>query len=113
MRCGDEKSFSGFEICSKDELAEKAQDIEVTIPVKKGQEALYNLDPGSFFENRFWGRRPDVIAIKEHMQIVYTLELNQSTDRDEDFIESKEAEANEQHKSIIGRAQSCCSKVGI
>jgi len=100
-------------ICSKEELAEKAQDIEVTIPVKKGQEALYNLDPGSFFENRFWGRRPDVIAIKEHMQIVYTLELNQSTDRDEDFIESKEAEANEQHKSIIGRAQSCCSKVGI
>ena len=46
-------------ICSKEELAEKAQDIEVTIPVKKCQEAQYNLDSGSFFSNCFWGRRPD------------------------------------------------------
>jgi len=29
------------------QLAEKAQEIEVTIPVKKRQEARYNLDPGS------------------------------------------------------------------
>jgi len=36
-------------ICSMKELAEKAQDIEVTIPVKKSQETRYNLDPGSFF----------------------------------------------------------------
>ena len=46
-------------ICSKEELAEKAQDIKVTIPVKKSQETRYNIDPGSFFANRFWGRRPD------------------------------------------------------
>jgi len=44
-------------ICSKKDLMEKAQDIEVTIPVKKSQETRYNLDPGSFFVNRFWGRR--------------------------------------------------------
>jgi len=43
-------------ICIKEDLAEKAQDIEVTIPVKKSQETQYNLDPGSFFVNRFWGR---------------------------------------------------------
>ena len=49
-------------IFSKEELAEKAQDIEVTILVKKSQETWYNLDPGSFFENRFWGRRPDGVA---------------------------------------------------
>jgi len=36
-------------ICSKEDLAEKAQDIEVTIPVKKSQEARYNLDPESCF----------------------------------------------------------------
>ena len=36
-------------ICSKEELVEKAQDIEVTIPVKKRKEAQYNLNPGSFF----------------------------------------------------------------
>jgi len=35
-------------IYSKEELAQKSQDIEVTIPVKKSQEARYNLDPGSF-----------------------------------------------------------------
>ena len=29
-------------ICSKEELAEKAQDIEVTIPVTKNQETRYN-----------------------------------------------------------------------
>jgi hypothetical protein len=34
-------------ICSKEELEEKAHDIEATIPVKKGQEARCNLDPGS------------------------------------------------------------------
>jgi len=43
-------------IRSKEELAEKAQDIEVTIPVKKSQEARYNLDPTSFFVNRFLGQ---------------------------------------------------------
>ena len=40
-------------IYSKEELAEKAQDIEVTIPVKKSQETRYNLDPGSCFINCF------------------------------------------------------------
>jgi len=40
-------------ICSKEELAEKSQDMEVTKPVKKSQETQYNLDPGSFFVNRF------------------------------------------------------------
>jgi len=45
-------------ICSKEELAEKAQDIEVTMPVEKSQEAWYKFDSGSFFVNRFWGR-PD------------------------------------------------------
>jgi len=67
-------------ICSKKELAEKAQDIEVTIPVKKSQETRYNLDPGSFFVNRFWGRRPDGVAINEALKIVYILEFKQSTE---------------------------------
>jgi hypothetical protein len=44
----------------------------VTIPVKKSQEARYNLDPGSFFAKRFGGKRPDGVAINETMQIAYT-----------------------------------------
>ena len=89
-------------ICSKKELAEKAQDIEVTIPVKKSQEARYNLNPGSFFVNRLWGRQPDGVAINEALKIVYILEFKRSTGRDEGFLEVKDAEANEQLKSIIG-----------
>ena len=100
-------------ICSKEELAEKAQDIEVTITVKKSQETRYNLDPGSFFVNRFWGRRPDGVRINEPLKIVYILEFNRSTDRDERLLEEKDAETNEQHKSIIWCAQSYCSGVGI
>ena len=89
-------------ICSKEGLVEKAQDIEATVPVKKSQDARYNLDPGSFFENRFWGRRPDGVAINEALQIVYILDSKRSTGRDEGFLEVKEAESNERHKSIIG-----------
>jgi len=42
-----------------------------------------------------WGRN------HETLQIVYILEFKQSTDRDRKFLEVKEAEANEQHKSVI------------
>jgi len=35
------------------------------------------------------------------MKIVYMLEFKRSTDRDEEFLEVKDTEANEQHKSII------------
>jgi len=40
-------------ICRKEDLAEKAQDTEVTIPVNKSQEIRYKFDPVSFFVNRF------------------------------------------------------------
>jgi len=63
-------------ICSKEELAEKAQDTEVTISFKKNQETRYNLEPGSFFENRFWVRRPDGVTINGALQIVYILDSN-------------------------------------
>jgi len=70
-------------ICSKEELAEKAQDTEVTIPVKKSQETRYNFNPGSFFVNCFWGRRLDgvTVAINDALKIVYILEFQWSTDR--------------------------------
>jgi len=97
-------------ICRKEELAEKAHNIEVTMPVKKSQEARYNLDPESFFVNRFWGRRLDGVAINEALLIVYILEFKRSTDRDEGFLEVKEAEANEQHESVIGALKAAAPK---
>ena len=57
-------------IYNKEDLTEKAQDIEVTKSVKKSQEARYNLD---FFVNRFWGRRPNGVAINEALKIGYFL----------------------------------------
>ena len=48
----------------------------------------------------FWGRRPYGVAIKETLLVVYTLESELSTDRDEGFLEEKEADANERHKKI-------------
>jgi len=84
-------------ICSKEDPTEKA----VTIPVKKSQETLYDFDPESFFVNCFWDKRPDGVAIKEALQIGYILEFKRSTDREEGFLEVKEAEANKQHKRII------------
>jgi len=74
----------------------------VTIPVKESKLTRDNLDPGSFFVNRFWDRRPDGVAINVALKIVYILEFKRSTDRDERFLEVKDAEANEQHNSIIG-----------
>jgi len=99
-------------ICSKEDLAEKAQDIEVTVPVRKSQEAEYNLDQVSVFENRCWGRRPDGVAINEDMQIVYILEFKRSTDKDKEFLEVKDAEANELHKSIISALKAAAPTSG-
>jgi len=45
--------------------------------------------------------RPDEVAINEALQSIYILESKQSTYKDEGFLEVKEAEATEQHKSII------------
>ena len=56
----------------------------------------------AFLRKSFLGRRPDGVAINEALQIEYILEFRRSTDSDEGFLEVKEAEPNEQHKSIIG-----------
>jgi len=44
------------------------------------------------------------------MQIVYILEFKRSIERDEGFLEVKEAEANEQHKSIFGALRAATPK---
>jgi len=57
-----------------------------------------------------WGRQPDGVEINEDMQMVYILEFKRSTRRDEGFLEVKKAEANEQHKSIIGALKAAAPK---
>ena len=77
---------------------------------QKSQQTRYNLDLGSFFVNRFWGRRPDGVAINEFLKIVYILEFKRLTHRDEGFLKVKDAEANEHHKSIIGALKAAAQK---
>jgi len=94
-------------------LVEKAQDIEVTIPVTKSQETRYNFDPATLLVDRFWGTRPNEVAINKALQILHILEFKKSTNRDEGFLEVKEAEANEQHKSIISALRAAALKWGF
>jgi len=44
------------------------------------------------------------------LQIVYILKFKRSTDKDEGFLEVKEAEANEQHQSIISMLKAAAPK---
>ena len=81
-------------------MAQKAQDIEVTIPVQTSQETRCNLDPVCSFANHFWGRQLAGVAIDKALQIVYILEFKRSTDRDEGFLEDKDAEATVASREI-------------
>ena len=85
----------------------------VRFHIDQSQETQYNLDPGSFFVNRFWGRRPDGFVINEALKIVYILEFKRSTDRYEGFLEVKDAEADEKHKSIIGALKAAAPKCDL
>jgi len=76
-------------ICSKEDLADKAQDIEVTIPVKTSQETRYNFSTTAFFVIHFWSRPLDGVAINGALQIEYTLEFKRSTDRTRGSYRSK------------------------
>jgi len=44
---------------------------EESIPVNKSQERPYNLNRTSFFTDRFWGRLPDGVAIKDASTDIY------------------------------------------
>jgi len=64
------------------------------------KETRYNLDPESFFANRFFGAGDRMGSQSMRLCRSY-IEFKRPTDRDEAFLEVKEAETNEQHKSII------------
>jgi len=91
-------------ICSEEDLAKLAQGMEVTVQFKNSQEKRYNLNPVSFCVNSecFWYRQLDGVAINKVVEIEFVLEFKWLTDRDEGFLEVKEAKVNEQHKSIVG-----------
>jgi len=87
------------QICSRESLMERASEIEKTISVKEHERERHDFK--IFYENRFWNERPDGIVINKNHQTLCILEIKRSSDSNADFLEVKEAEANEQHKSII------------
>jgi len=75
-------------ICSKEELAEKAQDIEAKIPVTGKKRSRGTVQPRSrvFLRYLFLGQATDGVAINDDVQIEYILEFKLSTNRDEGFL---------------------------
>ena len=71
-----------LEICSRVEVSGKAQEIEEKLPVPQHQQARLNNNPESIFVDRFWGRRPDGVAIDVKLKIILFLEFKRSTDRE-------------------------------
>jgi len=72
-------------ICSKEELAEKAHDIEATMPVNKVERHGATWMQG--LSSKIVSRADDRMGrINEDLQIVYILEFKRSTDRDEGFL---------------------------
>ena len=84
------------------------QVVLVLTTLRGGMTMLIGLQPRSrvFLRKSFLGQATgwglDAVAINEALKIVYILEFKRSTDKDKGFLEVKDAEANEQHKSIIG-----------
>ena len=74
------------------DIEKTAADIEKT----KHDRARYDFDLTMFYENCFWNRRPDGIAINKYHRTLYILEFTRSSDRNEDFLSVKEDEASEQ-----------------
>ena len=96
-------------ICSEKNLAEKVQEIETTIPskmMKSGERYSLVQCPFSWIVSGA-GDWIGLVACNEALQIVYIIEFKLSTDRDEGFLEVKEAEAN------YWGAHSSFSDVGI
>ena len=85
------------QICSRELLTEKAEDVEKMISVKEHERERYAMS----YEHRFWNRKPDGIVISRYHRTLYLQEFKWSSDRNKDFLKVKEDEANEQHKSII------------
>ena len=90
-------------MCSKQQVSEKAKEVEEKLPLPKHQQARWESNPDNFFVDCFWGRRSDGVcmAIDIKKKGVFVLEFKRSTDRVEGFLETKGAAANEHHSSFI------------
>jgi len=74
------------QICSRESLTDRAAEIEKTISVKEHERERHGFDPTTFYEHRFWNRRPDGIVINTNHRTLYILEFRRSSNRNEDLL---------------------------
>jgi len=77
------------QICSRELLTEKAEDIVKTIAVKEHERERYDFDLTMFNENRFWNRRPDGILIDKNHRTLYILDFKRASNRNKEFLRIK------------------------
>jgi len=74
------------QICSRESLTDRAAEIEKTISVKEHERERHGFDPTTFYEHRFWNRRPDGIVINTNHRTLYILEFRRLSDGNEDLL---------------------------
>ena len=85
------------EICSKEELWEAAKEVEMSIPLGDSDD----VPPEWQYEERFWRRRLDGIALDTVKKRCYLLEFKRTRDRRLSYEEKAAAVAIKQYRSLM------------
>lgn len=86
-------------ICSREELWHAAKDAEMLIPLQQGEGEPDALE--SQYEERFWKRRLDGIAIDTVGKKCYLIEFKRTRDRRHSYEERAREVARRQYKSLL------------
>ena len=87
-------------ICSKEELWQASQAFEMAIPMKEGDEEVSATE--SQYEERFWRRRLDGIALDTVNKKCYLIEFKRTRDRRHSYEARAMEVARKQYESLMG-----------
>jgi hypothetical protein len=87
-------------ICSKEELWQASQAFEMAIPMKEGDEEVPATE--SQYEERFWRRRLDGIALDTVNKKCYLIEFKRTRDRRHSYEARAMEVARKQYESLMG-----------
>ena len=87
-------------ICSKEELWQASQAFEMAIPMKEGDEEVSATE--SQYEERFWRRRLDGIALDTVNKKCYLIEFKRTGDRRHSYEARAMDVARKQYESLMG-----------
>ena len=84
-----------------EEIWNVARDQEMSRELTEEEKALTQPLSEQHFEDRFWRRRPDGIAINGKDKAVFVLEFTRPDDSRDDFITRTEERKNERYRSFV------------